>query len=243
MTAFVCEMFENLHWRDDWTRVSRQSPPRTESVCSVRRVQHSDSQELMVTLTSMQTVERINQAAPKPSSQVTTHTHTRAEKMLSHTLVDTHTLTAGLCLLPQVNLILCVTTSARCFSTCALWTGPAASQVTPARPTVTSLRGGVCSARPLNLRPARCSVGAETRGRWHFTLFELWARVAGSDLTCAVSPAGYDLSRWRETLLRLGQTKVFFSTTATLPYRSESNSLYSTMIIFSVSQSVHQFLN
>ncbi|KAM6907983.1 lipase member H [Lycodopsis pacificus] len=30
---------------------------------------------------------------------------------------------------------------------------------------------------------------------------------------------GYDVSQWRETLLRLGQTKVFFSTTATLPYR------------------------
>ncbi|XP_061820942.1 lipase member H [Nerophis lumbriciformis] len=30
---------------------------------------------------------------------------------------------------------------------------------------------------------------------------------------------GYDISQWRESLLRLGQTKVFFSTTATLPYR------------------------
>nr|XP_057915428.1 lipase member H [Doryrhamphus excisus] len=30
---------------------------------------------------------------------------------------------------------------------------------------------------------------------------------------------GYDVSQWRESLLRLGQTKVFFSTTATLPYR------------------------
>ncbi|XP_039982221.1 lipase member H-A isoform X2 [Xiphias gladius] len=34
--------------------------------------------------------------------------------------------------------------------------------------------------------------------------------------------AGYDVSKWRETLLRLGQTKVFFSTTATLPYRKLS---------------------
>ncbi|TMS08961.1 Lipase member H [Larimichthys crocea] len=34
--------------------------------------------------------------------------------------------------------------------------------------------------------------------------------------------AGYDISRWRETLLHLGQTKVFFSTTATLPYRKLS---------------------
>lgn len=37
-----------------------------------------------------------------------------------------------------------------------------------------------------------------------------------------MSPAGYDLSQWRDTLLKLGQTRVFFSTTATLPYRSES---------------------
>nr|XP_020441019.1 lipase member H-like [Monopterus albus] len=34
---------------------------------------------------------------------------------------------------------------------------------------------------------------------------------------------GYDVSQWRETLLRLGQTQVFFSTTGTLPYKSESN--------------------
>ncbi|XP_060950171.1 lipase member H [Limanda limanda] len=33
---------------------------------------------------------------------------------------------------------------------------------------------------------------------------------------------GYDFSRWTETLLRLGQTKVFFSTTASLPYRKLS---------------------
>ncbi|XP_029385069.1 lipase member H isoform X1 [Echeneis naucrates] len=33
---------------------------------------------------------------------------------------------------------------------------------------------------------------------------------------------GYDISRWRETLLRLGQTKVFFSTTASLPYKKLS---------------------
>uniref|UniRef100_A0A673CJ28 Lipase, member Ib n=1 Tax=Sphaeramia orbicularis TaxID=375764 RepID=A0A673CJ28_9TELE len=32
----------------------------------------------------------------------------------------------------------------------------------------------------------------------------------------------YDLSPWRERLLQLGQTKVFFSTTATLPYRKLS---------------------
>lgn len=44
----------------------------------------------------------------------------------------------------------------------------------------------------------------------------------GSLITCAMSPAGYDLSPWRDTLLKLGQTRVFFSTTATLPYRSES---------------------
>ncbi|XP_058474787.1 lipase member H [Solea solea] len=50
----------------------------------------------------------------------------------------------------------------------------------------------------------------------------------GRCLTCeAFKPAscpllGYDLSQWRETLLRLGQTKVFFSTTATLPYRKLS---------------------
>ncbi|XP_034023868.1 lipase member H [Thalassophryne amazonica] len=33
---------------------------------------------------------------------------------------------------------------------------------------------------------------------------------------------GYDVSQWRDTLLRLGQTKAFFSTTATLPYRKLS---------------------
>ncbi|CAL8313210.1 unnamed protein product [Merluccius merluccius] len=33
---------------------------------------------------------------------------------------------------------------------------------------------------------------------------------------------GYDVSRWRDTLLRLGQTKAYFSTTATLPYRKAS---------------------
>lgn len=37
-----------------------------------------------------------------------------------------------------------------------------------------------------------------------------------------MSPTGYDLSQWRDTLLKLGQTRVFFSTTATPPYRSES---------------------
>lgn len=37
-----------------------------------------------------------------------------------------------------------------------------------------------------------------------------------------ISRAGYDLSPWRDTLLKLGQTRVFFSTTAMLPYRSES---------------------
>ena len=38
-----------------------------------------------------------------------------------------------------------------------------------------------------------------------------------------MSPAGYDVSQWKQTLLKLGQTKVFFSTTATFPYRSESD--------------------
>ncbi|XP_041823403.1 lipase member H [Melanotaenia boesemani] len=33
---------------------------------------------------------------------------------------------------------------------------------------------------------------------------------------------GYDVSQWRDTLLRLGQTKVFFSTTGTLPYKKLS---------------------
>ncbi|KAK7877410.1 hypothetical protein WMY93_031897, partial [Mugilogobius chulae] len=32
----------------------------------------------------------------------------------------------------------------------------------------------------------------------------------------------YDMSPWRDTLIRLGQTKVFFSTTSTLPYRKLS---------------------
>lgn len=44
-------------------------------------------------------------------------------------------------------------------------------------------------------------------------------------LTCVMSPTGYDLSPWRDTLLKLGQTRVFFSTTATPPYRSESEPL------------------
>uniref|UniRef100_A0A4W5KRI8 Lipase, member Ib n=1 Tax=Hucho hucho TaxID=62062 RepID=A0A4W5KRI8_9TELE len=33
---------------------------------------------------------------------------------------------------------------------------------------------------------------------------------------------GYDVSRWRDILLRLGQTKVYFTTTATLPYKKVS---------------------
>ncbi|XP_056155858.1 lipase member H [Lampris incognitus] len=33
---------------------------------------------------------------------------------------------------------------------------------------------------------------------------------------------GYDVSGWRDTLLRLGQTKAYFSTTATFPYRKAS---------------------
>lgn len=48
-------------------------------------------------------------------------------------------------------------------------------------------------------------------------------RAGLSLIICVVSPAGYDLSEWQDALLRLGQTKVFFSTTATLPYRSESD--------------------
>ncbi|XP_032360437.1 lipase member H [Etheostoma spectabile] len=49
--------------------------------------------------------------------------------------------------------------------------------------------------------------------------------LEGRCLQCeAFKPAscpvlGYDVSQWRETLLQLGQTQVFFSTTATLPYR------------------------
>ncbi|XP_059183093.1 lipase member H [Centropristis striata] len=52
--------------------------------------------------------------------------------------------------------------------------------------------------------------------------------LEGRCLQCeAFKPAscpvlGYDVSQWRETLLGLGQTKVFFSTTATLPYRKLS---------------------
>lgn len=42
----------------------------------------------------------------------------------------------------------------------------------------------------------------------------------GAPLTCVTSPAGYDLSPWRDTLLKLGQTRVFFSTTPAPPYRS-----------------------
>ncbi|XP_010888390.1 lipase member H isoform X1 [Esox lucius] len=33
---------------------------------------------------------------------------------------------------------------------------------------------------------------------------------------------GYDVSKWRDTLLRLGQTKAYFTTTATLPYKKVS---------------------
>ena len=177
-------------------------------------------------------------------------------------MTHTHTLTCSIISFPpqQVNLTLCVTTSARCSCTCALWTEPAASPVTPARPTATSWTGGVCSVRPSNRRPAPSSVGGEippvhlnTRrmmvrfqkfksntktkeksqssnvcvSSWF--LFELsdstWLCTALSSWpmrTDVPSPAGYDFSRWTETLLRLGQTKVFFSTTASLPYRSES---------------------
>lgn len=65
-----------------------------------------------------------------------------------------------LCLPPpqQGSLTLFVTTSVRCFCSCALWTEPAASPVTPARPTATSWKGGVCSVRPLNPLPVLCSV-------------------------------------------------------------------------------------
>jgi hypothetical protein len=38
-----------------------------------------------------------------------------------------------------------------------------------------------------------------------------------------VTASGYDVSRWRDILLRLGQTKVYFTTTATLPYKSKFN--------------------
>lgn len=38
-----------------------------------------------------------------------------------------------------------------------------------------------------------------------------------------VTAPGYDISRWRDILLRLGQTKVYFTTTATLPYKSKFN--------------------
>ncbi|XP_052357956.1 lipase member H-like isoform X2 [Oncorhynchus keta] len=50
----------------------------------------------------------------------------------------------------------------------------------------------------------------------------------GQCLQCeAFKPApcpmlGYDVSRWRDILLRLGQTKVYFTTTATLPYKKVS---------------------
>ncbi|KAK6299594.1 hypothetical protein J4Q44_G00296270, partial [Coregonus suidteri] len=50
----------------------------------------------------------------------------------------------------------------------------------------------------------------------------------GQCLQCEVfTPApcpmlGYDVSRWRDILLRLGQTKVYFTTTATLPFKKAS---------------------
>ncbi|XP_010784479.1 lipase member H-like [Notothenia coriiceps] len=52
--------------------------------------------------------------------------------------------------------------------------------------------------------------------------------LEGRCLQCeAFKPApcpvlGYDMSQWRDTLLKLGQTRAFFSTSSTLPYRSES---------------------
>lgn len=145
----------------------------TESVCSF--LQRLDWEEPMVILTSTQTVEQTNQGVPKPSLQV--KTHTQAENMLSQTLIITHSLYYCLSffLLPQVNLILCVTTSARCFCSCALWTEPAASQVTPARLTATSWMGGVCSVRPLNLHPVLCLVSEEM-----FT--GLWTTCSGDQL-------------------------------------------------------------
>uniref|UniRef100_A0A8C6T2Y4 Lipase, member Ib n=1 Tax=Neogobius melanostomus TaxID=47308 RepID=A0A8C6T2Y4_9GOBI len=50
----------------------------------------------------------------------------------------------------------------------------------------------------------------------------------GKCLQCeAFKPAscprlGYDMSPWRDALIQMGQTKVFFSTTSTLPYRKPS---------------------
>ena len=129
-------------------------------------LQRLDWEELTATSTSMQTVERINQGAPKPSSQVNSHT-----QELSHTLINTHTHThththSLQCrLLLQVNRTSCVTTSARCSCSCALWTGPAASPVTPARPTATTWRAAVFSVRPSSRRPVPCWVGAETHTR------------------------------------------------------------------------------
>ncbi|KAK5849794.1 hypothetical protein PBY51_014099 [Eleginops maclovinus] len=52
--------------------------------------------------------------------------------------------------------------------------------------------------------------------------------LEGRCLQCeAFKPApcpvlGYDMSQWRDTLLKLGQTRAFFSTTSTLPYRKMS---------------------
>lgn len=40
-----------------------------------------------------------------------------------------------------------------------------------------------------------------------------------------VSCTGYDLSLWKDTLIKLGQTRVYFSTTAEPPYRSKSMTL------------------
>ena len=123
-------------------------------------VQRLDWEELTVISTSTPTVEQTNQGVQKPYFQVNTHT----KQSNTHSLITAHTHTAVVCL-PQVKRTLCVTTSAPCSSSCALWIGPAASPVTPARPTATSWRAAACSVKPSNPHPAPCSVRAETRTR------------------------------------------------------------------------------
>lgn len=78
-------------------------------------------------------------------------------------------------------------------------------------------------------RPASCPV----LGEWpSWSVFVPQLMMVWSP--CVMSPAGYDVSQWRDTLLKLGQTRVFFSTTAILPYTSERNESQSLQRLFCI---------
>ena len=181
-------------------------------------LQRLDSEELTVTSTSMQTVERINQGVPKPSSQVNSHTGALTHS-LTHTHTHTHTLTAVSSPPAGKSYFVCDHQRSVFLFLCSL-------------NRTCSLTGYPCSSYSDYLegrclqceafKPAPCPVLGRCRNsRQTSTDRWLWAADVWSPVP--VSPAGYDVSQWRDTLLKLGQTKVFFSTTATLPYRSESD--------------------